>query len=815
MTSTESFENKLAVTISLKYKFALFSSALILCVCATLSLFLMGQIEDELNRQIRLRGMSSITNFSQNVKYSMTTQNRAFIKTLIESEINKEDVHHVIIIDQKGVIIGHNNPSLIGKRITDEYTQNFLENLNEPTYRKIPTSSGIKVYDFVMPITESDIYTTERYSNPIEARQRMQEGRNLGLLRIGISFEKMETSIQKTYSDVVKITLAICLVAIILAFLYGKVVSKPLIEMTRIANRLATGYLDERVNIQGTDEISVLANNFNTMAQSLQESRSNLWKLNKDLEFMVEERTQELLTAYAELQELDKLKTSFLSTVSHELRTPLTSILGFAKMIDKQFNRHIIPNLPEDNKKTTKAKNTIGTNLDIITQESNRLARLINDVLDLAKIESGKMSFNFEDLQLEQLFERAFNNLSSLTEQSNIELELKYAHTKPSLIQGDRDRILQVMTNLISNAIKFTKDGRITCRVEMKEHWIQCSVKDTGIGIVEEDLLKVFDKFQQVGDTLTDKPQGTGLGLPICREIIEIHHGQIWADSKPNKGSTFYFALPFDQSSPVPETVKEVTFKLEDKLDKMEKSEYLILIADEDEGVRDLIKISLENEGYRTIQAVNGKEAYDLAREYPVNAIIIDIMMYDIDGFDTPHYLKSDDLTKDIPIVLLSIILNHNNEMVLGANTYVTDPIDSEKILDRLNEIVRDTHSSLSTAKASFVGFSRNNRRGYQTELKNMGITVEHYDTSSQFQRSLETDLPTAIFIDFKDFDLTPNQFFKMVKKLDRTRKLPVIAVIHAGQVAQVIDAAPIKGLCSTIDVTNSINELFGKRIRG
>ncbi|MCJ8346471.1 hybrid sensor histidine kinase/response regulator [bacterium] len=484
-------------------------------------------------------------------------------------------------------------------------------------------------------------------------------------------------------------------------------------------------------------------------------------------------------------------------------------------MIDKQFNRHIIPNLPQENPKAMKAQNTIVTNLDIITQESNRLARLINDVLDLAKIESGKMSWNFEDLQLEQLFERAFNNLSSLTENSKIELELKYAYVKPPLIQGDRDRILQVMTNLISNAIKFTKDGRITCRVECKESWIQCSVKDTGIGIVEEDLLKVFDKFQQVGDTLTDKPQGTGLGLPICKEIIEVHNGQIWADSKPEKGSTFYFALPFDPKVAVPETVKEVTLKLENKLDKMEKSEYLILIADEDEGVRELIKQSLEIEGYRTIQAVNGKEAYDLAREYPVNAIIIDIMMYDIDGFDTPHYLKSDDLTKDIPIMLLSIILNQKNEMVLGANSYITDPVDSEKILDRLNEIVRNTHSPLSSAKACFVGFPRSARKSYQTELKNMGIHVEYFDTSGQFSKSLEADLPTAIFIDFKDFDISPNQFFKMVKRLDRTKKLPVIAVIHAGQVAQVIDSAPIKGLCSTIDITNSINELFGKRIRG
>ena len=802
-----------SVTLSLKYKFAIFTSLLILLVCITLSLFLLNKVEEELLRQIHLRGMSTITNFAQNAKYSLTTRDKTFLASLVEHEISKEDVVHVIVVNERAVILGHNNPSKVGQIVDDEYTQNFLESLDRKTVRKITIPTGEVVYDFVMPILDTDIYTDDRYADPIEARSRIMVPKNLGLIRIGISFRKMEESIKETYYGVLYISFFIAIFTILLAFWYGKILVKPLTEMTRIASRLASGYLDERVKIQSNDEIGLLADNFNSMATSLQESRSNLWKLNKELEYIVEERTTELRTAYQELQQIDKLKSTFLSTVSHELRTPLTSILGFAKIIQKQFKRNIIPNIDEEQHKAQKAQRTIQTNLGIITEESNRLARLINDVLDLAKIESGKMTWNMKSLDISTLFDRAIKSMAGITTNDDIEIILRKNSDTIPLITGDEDRIFQVITNLLSNAIKFTEKGIIICSVEVKSDYIQCFVKDSGLGIAEQDLVRIFDKFQQAGDTLTEKPQGTGLGLPICKEIIEHHKGQIWADSRPGKGSTFYFALPFTSENPVSENVKEVTFQLQNKLERMEKSEYLILIADEDPKVRNLLQKGLEEQGYRTIQATNGKETYDLAREYPVSAILIDIMMYEVDGFDTPHYLKADRQTNSIPIVLLSIVINRTGRMFLGASSYITTPTSSDKILNRLTEVYRDQDFQLIQASAYFYGYPKQVRLNYEIELRNMGLRVEHYDTEAQLKKATLQEPPSIIFVDFRETDSTPNQFFLDFRDKPGMEQLPIVATVHESHIARRIDDAPIRGLSTLIDITNTINELFGKRL--
>lgn len=801
------------VTLSLKYKFAIFTSSLILLVCITLSLFLLDKVEEELLRQIHLRGMSTITNFAQNAKYSLTTRDKTFLASLVEHEISKEDVVHVMVVNERAIILGHNNPSKVGQLVEDDYTRNFLESLDRKTVRKITIPTGEMVYDFVMPIMDSDIYNDDRYANPIEARRRMSAQKNLGLIRIGISFRKMEESIKKTYYGVLYISIFIALLSILLAFWYGKILVKPLTAMTHIASRLASGYLDERVKIHSNDEIGLLADNFNSMAISLQESRSNLWKLNKELEYIVEERTAELRTAYRELQQIDQLKSTFLSTVSHELRTPLTSILGFSKIIQKQFKKNIVPNIDSDNSKAIKAQQTIQTNLDIITEESNRLARLINDVLDLAKIESGKMTWNMQSINVASLFEKAIKSIAGIIANPDLEIIMRNeTHDLPDII-GDEDRVYQVITNLLSNAIKFTPKGAIICSVQLKDDYVQCYVKDSGTGIAEHDLVRIFDKFQQAGDTLTEKPQGTGLGLPICKEIIEHHKGQIWADSRPGKGSTFYFALPVSSDNPVSENVKEVTFQLQNKLERMEKSEYLILIADEDPGVRNLLQIGLEEQGYRTIQATNGKETYDLAREYPVNAILIDIMMYEVDGFDTPHYLKADKQTSNIPIVLLSIVINRYKQMLLGASSYITTPVNSDKILNRLTEIYRDQELKLVEATAYFYGYPRAIRKHYEIELRNMGLRLDHFDTEAQLKKATLQDPPTIVFVNFRETDSTPNQFFLDFRDKPGLEHLPIVATVHESHIARRIDDAPIKGLSNLVDITNTINELFGKRL--
>jgi signal transduction histidine kinase len=241
-------------------------------------------------------------------------------------------------------------------------------------------------------------------------------------------------------------------------------------------------------------------------------------------------------------------KSAFLANVSHELRTPLTSVLGFAKIIEKRLAEVIIPKLQADlatngDAKTQRALRQVKENIGIIVAEGTRLTAMINDVLDLAKIEAGKVEWQMQPLAVTELIERAIAATTSLFEQKELELTTDIAADLPQ-IMGDRDRLIQVIINLLSNAVKFTDRGSVTCRARQDNNAIIISVIDTGIGIAATDRPKVFEKFIQVGNTLTDKPQGTGLGLPICKQIVEHHGGRIWVESELGRGSAFFFTLP-------------------------------------------------------------------------------------------------------------------------------------------------------------------------------------------------------------------------------------------------------------------------------
>lgn len=242
-------------------------------------------------------------------------------------------------------------------------------------------------------------------------------------------------------------------------------------------------------------------------------------------------------------REVDRMKTEFIATVSHELRTPLTSVLGFASIIQNKLEAIIAPALNQSDQKTQKTIQKILSNIEIIVTEAERLTSLINDVLDIAKMESGRVNWNFQPNNLKQIVDQAIAATSSLISLKGLSLVEEIPSHLPSVIV-DKNRIIQVLINLISNAIKFTPKGTITCRIEIHHKEIVIQIKDTGIGISPEHQDKVFEKFHQVGDILTDKPKGTGLGLPICKQIIEHHGGKIWVTSQPNKGSTFAFSLP-------------------------------------------------------------------------------------------------------------------------------------------------------------------------------------------------------------------------------------------------------------------------------
>ncbi len=244
----------------------------------------------------------------------------------------------------------------------------------------------------------------------------------------------------------------------------------------------------------------------------------------------LEAATDDLRRANVRLQELDRLKDDFISTVTHELRTPLTSIRAFSEIL-------------RDNPRLEGAQRE--KFLGVIVSESERLTRLINQVLDLAKIESGSAEWHNTEVDLPEIIQDAVTATSQLFEERHIKVEVDIEADVP-MLHADRDRLIQVMLNLLSNAAKFCDktSGAVNIRLRRRAHALQVDVRDNGGGISIANQQIIFEKFRQVGDTLTDKPQGSGLGLPICRQIIGHFGGTLWVDSEPGKGATFSFTLP-------------------------------------------------------------------------------------------------------------------------------------------------------------------------------------------------------------------------------------------------------------------------------
>jgi len=277
--------------------------------------------------------------------------------------------------------------------------------------------------------------------------------------------------------------------------------------------------------------------------KQLVEEENKLEYYSRTLEQKVIERTLELKEANRKIQEADRAKTEFLSIVSHELRTPLAAVLGFAKIISKRLDKSIFPNLRLEDDTVKESVLKVKNNINTIISEGVRLTDLINDLLDVTKIEEGKIEWDMEPVSVAEIIELAADITSSSFERHGLELECDIEDGLPE-VAGDKYRLEQVLINLLSNALKFTEDGYIRCRAWMIDDEILISVKDTGGGISESDQERVFEKFRQIGTASKGKSRGTGLGLPICKEIVNRHGGRIWVESELGKGSTFSFTLP-------------------------------------------------------------------------------------------------------------------------------------------------------------------------------------------------------------------------------------------------------------------------------
>jgi len=377
-------------------------------------------------------------------------------------------------------------------------------------------------------------------------------------------------------------------------------------------------------------------------------------------------------------KEVDRMKTEFISTVSHELRTPLTSVLGFAKILRRKFQDDIAPALPAADAKLGRCVVQIRSNLDIIVTEGQRLTELVDDVLDIAKMESGRYEWDMAPVSLTEVADHAVRAVASLAARKGLELRCDVPRNLPGIL-GDRDRLVQVLLNLLGNAVKFTTIGSVSLQAVRETDLIRVTVRDTGPGIAPADLERIFEKFKQAGDTLTEKPKGTGLGLSICRQIVEHHGGRIWVESQAGVGSTFIFTLPLTPGEVV---VPPPACRLPDLPDPvaMDMECRRILVVDDDASVRCFLETVLSDAGYAVAQASSGSEALRLAASWRPDCITMDLRMPGMGGVEVIRSLRAGALTRDIPVVVVSVISDRERGST-GADAAVVKPVDQDALL--------------------------------------------------------------------------------------------------------------------------------------
>jgi signal transduction histidine kinase/CheY-like chemotaxis protein len=361
-------------------------------------------------------------------------------------------------------------------------------------------------------------------------------------------------------------------------------------------------------------------------------------------------------------REVDRMKSEFVSMVSHELRTPLTSIKGYVDLLQTGE----VGELTNDQRDF----------LAIVKTNTDRLVDLINELLDISRIEAGRVELRRKALDLPALIQQVADTMRPQLQAKRQKLTLDLPPNLPP-VSGDSDRVIQILTNLVSNAHKYTPvEGSLTIAARDEGDHVRVDIADTGIGLSKEDQAQLFSKFFRAQNRATQEVSGTGLGLAITRSLIQLHGGDVWVESAPGKGSTFSFTLPVTPSAIERETPAQA------------QPGKCILIVDDEPDIAKLIRRYLERAGYRTLLAHNGADALRLAQTEHPDLITLDIVLPDTSGLTVLEWLKSDSQTQTIPVILLSILGGAEEDQLLGAVDYLTKPVNERVLLQHVGRVL-------------------------------------------------------------------------------------------------------------------------------
>ncbi|HTP09492.1 MAG TPA: response regulator, partial [Anaerolineae bacterium] len=373
--------------------------------------------------------------------------------------------------------------------------------------------------------------------------------------------------------------------------------------------------------------------------------------------------------AVERMREVDRLKTQFLANMSHELRTPLNSIIGFSRVMLRGIDGPLT--------------DMQSTDLTSIYNSGQHLLGLINNILDISKIEAGKMELSLESVNLNDIAKTVMSTAIALVKDKPVKLEQDVPQDLPT-VMADQTRVRQIILNLVSNAAKFTEHGSIRLSMMAMPKEVLISVTDTGIGIPPDKLEHIFEEFTQVDASTTRKYGGTGLGLAITRRFVDLHKGRIWVESQVGIGSTFNFTLPREQAEP------EAPISLPADLEARSEGKKLILCIDDDPGVITLYKRYLEKLEYRVIGVIDPTKAVEEARRLLPYAITLDVMMPQKDGWDVLAELKKTPEISNTPILVCSIVQDKTRGFALGATDYLVKPITEDELRRALERVKRD-----------------------------------------------------------------------------------------------------------------------------
>src|ERR1700719_385180 len=599
------------------------------------------------------------------------------------------------------------------------------------------------------------------------ARSIIFEGKPTGIVYISSDLGAMNDRLKSYAVIIVVVFLASLVGALLISRISQRVISEPVMQLAqtvRIVSQEKNYSLRATTN-QNRDEVSTLIESVNEMLEQIQQRDGALQRARSELEQRVRERTTQLAVANKELdlrnrevERATQMKSKFLASMSHELRTPLNAIVGFSDLLAEGT-----PGQLNDKQKRF---------VNHIKQGSTHLLQLINDILDLSKIEAGQLELRTEEFLVRDALPEVLSTIQPLAMTKNIRVEQKVE--SKSVVKADRVRFKQILYNLLSNAVKFTpKDGRIDIDCVEKGSEVCISVTDTGIGIRAEDQAVVFEEFRQVGGNTDTANEGTGLGLAITKRLVEQQGGKISLESEPGKGSRFIFTLPMgsgtsSKSLPVNGPVRSNVAM------GGGGRKPLILVVDDEVAARELLASYLDSE-YRTVVAESGDEAVKKAQQLRPDAITLDVLMPNSSGFETMIALRKNPETANIPIIIVSIVDQKQVGFALGAADSLIKPIRKSVLLEAIRKHV--PYKADDDAAILLVDDDPGTLTLLEETLRAAGYETQSVRSGVRALEVLSSKLISAVLLDLLMPGMDGFEVIRHVRREATLRDLPILVM--------------------------------------